>query len=478
MMLAARLLTPEEVGIFMVGSSVVLMTEIFRDFGVSIYIIQSQDIDRERIRTAFTITFIISALLGCGLCAVRVPIATFYDEPRLAIVLAVASLSFFVAPFSSPILSLLKREMAFGRISVINICATVVNLASFCVLALLGFGFMSLAWSSLASALSISVIALILRPDFWIFRPLLQNWRDVLTFGGYSSATLVINNISQSLPQLILGRFSSFDVVGFYSRATALCQLPERFIISALQPVVLPAFAAQVREGRSISETYLHAISLTTAVQWPTLLCVAFLADPIVQLVLGSQWAAVAPLVRIMAVAMLTMFPAFLTYPVLVAVGRVKDTLTASLISLPPSMLLVAWAATHSVQAVAATMLITGPFQVYVALCFIRRYVPFRWAEMGAATWRSALVALASASAPIATVALSGGFDVTLPAMFVASVAALLGWLFGLALTEHPLLAEMRILVRHIASTVAVLADIARAPATARNLKEDQWQAS
>jgi O-antigen/teichoic acid export membrane protein len=65
-------------------------------------------------------------------------------------------------------------------------------------------------------------------------------------------------------------------------------------------------------------------------VQWPFLICLALLADPAVRLLLGARWSDTAPLVRIIALAWLAMTPAFLTYPVLVAAGRIKDTLTAS----------------------------------------------------------------------------------------------------------------------------------------------------
>src|SRR5690606_27961034 len=109
-----------------------------------------------------------------------------------------------------------------------------------------------------------------------------------------------------------------FDAAGVYSSASRLCQLPERWMFGALQPVVLPALSARARAGDDLKEPYLGALGLITAVQWPFLVCLALLADPLVDLLLGTQWAGVAPLVRIIAVAWLSMFPAMLTYPLLV----------------------------------------------------------------------------------------------------------------------------------------------------------------
>ncbi len=45
---------------------------------------------------------------------------------------------------------------------------------------------------------------------------------------------------------------------------------------------------------------WLRGLALISAVQWPTLLMLALLADPVVGLLLGAQWGEAAPLVRIM----------------------------------------------------------------------------------------------------------------------------------------------------------------------------------
>ena len=110
------------------------------------------------------------------------------------------------------------------------------------------------------------------------------------------------------------------------------------------------------------------------------------MADPIVAILFGSQWNEVVPLVRMLALASLSLSGACLTYPVLTAVGRVRDTLTASLISVPPSLLAIFIASFFGIEAVAASALFTLPLQAFVALCFVRRQIAFRPAELVRAT--------------------------------------------------------------------------------------------
>jgi O-antigen/teichoic acid export membrane protein len=451
--IVARLLTPAEVGVFAIGIGLIAIVEAFREFGVGAYLVQERELTPEKIRTAFTIMLLLSLLLAGALHVSAGPVARFYDEPGLEAVLRLATVSFLLVPFSNPVMALLRRDMAFGWIALINVAGAITNLLVVVTLAASGFSYMSLAWGAVASGAVMAVTAILFRPQLWVFWPCLAGWRQVLSFSSYASTTMILNVFYQMLPQLALGRILGFDAVGLYSRALMLCQLPERLIMSALQPVLLPALSARARLGGDLKEPYLRGLGYGLTVQWPFMVCLALLADPAVHLLLGPQWAAVAPLVRIIALASLVMFPAFLTYPMLVALGRVKDTLTASLISLPPSMALLSAAAFLGLEAVAASLFLTAPFQVYVSLRFVRRQIPFQWTELAAAARKGVVVTLCAAAAPAAAVALAG-FGLSVPAGAAAGIGAAAGWLVGLCLTDHPLLAEIRGLSRLIATGV------------------------
>ena len=182
-----------------------------------------------------------------------------------------------------------------------------------------------------------------------------------------------------------------------------------------------------------------------TALQWPMLLCLALLADPIVLLLLGDQWTTVAPLVRIMALASLALFPAFMTYPILVALGHVRDTLTASLYSLPPSIALIFAASYWNLTAVVAVQFVTAPLQVYVALSFIGRRMQLGWNEIARAVQASLVVALGATLGPAAAVAAAGfRFDISIPAMLLALAGAAVGWALSLWMVGHPMFAELQ----------------------------------
>jgi len=451
----ARLLTPAEFGVFAIGTSVVMLLDAVRDFGVGTFLVQEKELTRERVRSAFTIAAGISGVCAVLLLALAQPIAAFYGSPGVAGILAVLAANIIVSVLGTPSLSLLRRDLQFDALAAINLLSAALQLGAVILLALLGFGYMSLAWSTLIGTLARAAMAFAWRPAAWAFRPSLTAWREILAFGGYSTATAIINVFYEALPQLIIGRMLGVLPVGLYGRATMICALPDRLFVSALQPVVLPALTERVRANRDLKGPYLLAAGHMSALLWPGLLCLVLLADPVVRLLLGPQWGEVPPLVRIMALGSLSLFPAFMTYPMMVALGRIRDTLTMSLISLPPSILVI-FAFSHiGIEAVAAAQLINAPLQVFVAVTFIRRRIDLSWREIAEAVRPSAIIALCTAAAPAAVVALSGfRLDLPLPAFFLAVAGAVPGWLVGVAVSGHPLWLEVKRALRMVGNAV------------------------
>ncbi|MBN2739721.1 MAG: oligosaccharide flippase family protein [Rhodobacteraceae bacterium] len=444
MAVVSRILTPAEVGLFLVASTIVILIEAFRDFGIGTFLIREPDLPPRLVRTAVTIIGCMSLALG-GLAVIGAEtIARFYADPHLAGLIRIAAMAFLVAPVSTPLLALLRRDMAFGKVAVISVAAGFVNASATIGLALAGFGPFSLAWGSVLAACVTAVGAMICRPQWWIFRPTLRDWRLVVPFGAWSSIVTLLGMLYDAFPRLILGRVLGFGAVGLFARAISLSQLPDRLILSAVQPVLLPALAGHSRENGALKAPLLMGLSYISGLQWPALAMIAVLADPIVRLLLGPQWLEVVPLVRIVALAFFCLFPIYLCYPVLVTLGRVRDMAVAMMIALPPCFAIMLGASSFGLHAMALSLFLTGPIQVITVMVFVRRKVPFTMAELGLVIARSGGVTLATVSIPAVVVLAVGSWNAldgvsTVLAIFGAAI----GWGTGLVVLRHPLSQEL-----------------------------------
>lgn len=446
--IAARLLTPDQIGVFAIVSVIAVMSEALRDFGASVYIVQCSALSREAVRTAFTVMAAMSTVIALVLFLSAHSIAAFYSDARLIPAMFIAATGVLVASFAAPSMALLRREMRFGALAAINVSGLVANLISFLVFYALGWGYLSLVLAAFVAGATAAACAVLSIRKFWMFMPCIREWRDISAFCGFATATAILNTFYVALPQLLLGRLGGLDAAGLYNRATMLCQLPDKLVVGAFQPVIFPAFAAEVRTGGNLKSAYLRALTLLSAVQWPALLALALLAEPVVRVTLGPQWDSVAPALRIMALAWLFVMPSSLTYPVLVASGGIRDTMTSSLIGLPFSMLAIVLAAPFGIEALAWSMFFSLPLQMAIALIFIRRRIGFAWRELFGAVRQSAIVSILAISGPVGLVVVRGP-SLESPVLTLLATAAVIavGWLAGMMVTAHPLLAELRLVL-------------------------------
>jgi O-antigen/teichoic acid export membrane protein len=352
-------------------------------------------------------------------------------------------------PFSVTMSALLRREMAFDVLAWCNLTAAFITAAAS--VGLIARVELPRSVDRFGCRASRSCRSGDHRPGrLRIFRPSFTEWHDVIGFGAYSSAVSVINVIYNAWPQ-IFGWIFDFIAFGLYGRASGATQLFDRLFLAVLGPVIMPAISAQARAGGDLKRLYLQTVELLTAVQWPFLTFMALMAEPIVRIWFGTGWIEVVPLVRMLCLASLALFAACLTYPVLVAVGRVADTLTSSLISLPPSLLVIFVASFFGIWAVAASAFLTLPFQAAVAIYFISRQLSLSWAGLVRATLKSGIVTACSCVGVMVSVAFND-FSLALPAFgfLAAAITGLTGWWLGLVITGHPLLAQLRLAARDI----------------------------
>ncbi len=443
----SRLLSPAEFGVYAVVNAVTaVIGASFQEFGGGNYLIQKRELSAEDVRSAFTITLGISAAIAFLLFVLAGELSDLFAQANLKMGIEVSALNFLLIPFSGTISALLRRDMKFGTLAICNSASGVAVALVSIGLAMAGFSYMAPVWGGFAGNVILTLALLAGHRDFGALRPSLVEYREVVGFGLYSSGVSVINVFYNLAPQLFLARILGFASVGLYSRAINFTQVFDKLVTQVLNPVIMPAIVARRQAGEDLKAVYLEAIELLSVAHWPFLIFVAIMAQPIIALWLGEAWLEVVPLVRLLSIANMALFAACLSYPILIAVGSVRDALISSFISLPPSLLVILGASFFGVQAVATSALLTLPFQAAVAIYFIGRHLRFGLTDLFRALMKSGLVTVATAIGAAGCAALTEAGMLTSPAgLALGLCAAALCWSLGLLLTGHPLLHQFHL---------------------------------
>lgn len=320
----ARLLSPEEIGIFSVAFVVISLGHVLRDFGVAQYLIQEKELSDHKIKAAFGTMFIIAWSMWLILYLGKNYVAEFYNEPKLTPALNVLIIIFLLAPFGSVRIALMRRQMMFKTLAKINIFSYITLFVVTLLLCYLKFSFMALVWGQLAGVLATNLgCVFACKRNYWYF-PSLKGAREVIKFGFNITAANIVENFAEGAPDLFIGKFMNMQAVGIYSRAQGCVGLFKIFVTASVWPVILPYFSIKNREGVQLLPDYLTAISIYTIFAWPFFIALMVLAEPIVSLLYGPQWHASIVLVQILCLA--AIFDASFPFraPLLVALGNTE----------------------------------------------------------------------------------------------------------------------------------------------------------
>jgi O-antigen/teichoic acid export membrane protein len=298
----ARILTPEQTGIFAVAAVFAALASTFRDFGVGEYLIQEKSLDDDCIRAALSVNIAISWLMAALLFFLAPVAAGFYRTQGVADVMRVQSVNFLLIPFGAVTMAWFRRELDFRRIFIVNILGNVALFGVGVSMALAGFSYMSLAWASLAGVVTTVVLSLFMRPRGFPRWPGSKGVGRVLHFGKFASGIYIFGQAGRGAPELIIGRAQGMAAAGLFSRAYGLVEIFNRLVLRAVMPVCLPYFSRAIREQGTALRGFLTSISYLTAIGWTFLFFMAVCAFPVVRILYGVQWLEAVPLARLLCI--------------------------------------------------------------------------------------------------------------------------------------------------------------------------------
>jgi PST family polysaccharide transporter len=301
--LLARLLVPEDFGLF--GKTIALtgFITVIRDGGLALATIQRAHITHEQISNLFWLNLLLGLLAAGFMAALSPAMAWFYHDPRvLWIGLALAGAS-IISSLAVQHAALMQRQMRFGAIALIGTLAMLVGFASAIVGAWRGAGVWALAIQQYASGLTMAL--LLFATCRW--RPALPRRgtgvRPMIRIGAHQTGFGILNFATRNLDNVLIGRFVSDAALGFYTQAYRLLLLPIQQINSPISGVVVPALSRLQDQPERYARYYYRAIGAIVLAGMPIIGFLVVDARPVIELVLGPGWLPTVPIFQALGLA-------------------------------------------------------------------------------------------------------------------------------------------------------------------------------
>lgn len=450
-MAIARLLRPDELGVFSVAMALLILAATIRDMGAGQYIVQAPELTPERIKAVWTIQIGIGTFLALLVMALAVPAATFYREPKLTPILLVTSLSYLINPFGSITYAMLMREMAFGQIAIIRFAASLSGALVSVGLAFTGHGPISLAWGGLASTATNAFVAQLFRPPGMPWGFALRGVSEVLGFGSRIAGTSLIGSFVNATPDFVLGKLQGMYAAGIFSRSNGLVAMFSRLITDAIYGVAVGLLARQRRENLDVRPSFLQAMSYMTVLSWMFSAGLALFAYPLIRVLYGDQWADSAGLTRWLALAGALAAPAQMCFVVLTALGRADLLMKATFAAGAVTVLATVTGAILGVDTIGKFLALSSLCVVYIWLRAVQAAIELSWKMIFSVFWPSALAVIITMIGPVIVVTLMGLEPAhPISALLAGGFSGLACAIIAIFMTNHPIQAELRPMLKRL----------------------------
>lgn len=298
----ARLISPEEFGLLGMILIFNAVGNSLSDSGMSQSLIRSDKPTEEDFSTVFSLNFGISLFLYVIFWILAPYIADFYDQPRLIDLIRVYSIVILINSLFTIQRTRLTYELNFKYQMKAQLPTLLFAGLTGILLAYLNFGVWALVNMEIVSGISLTIIYFY--QTRWI--PKMQidllKLKEHFHFGYKIALSGIMSRIVSNIFPMIIGRYFSPAMVGYYTRATTMKDFPVATLSNTLDKVVYPVFSKMKNDEKQLKMAYQRTQILVLSILSGIMLGLILTAKPLFGFLLGEEWLPAVPYFQLLCV--------------------------------------------------------------------------------------------------------------------------------------------------------------------------------
>lgn len=395
-LLVARLLTPDAYGLMALALVWTGALSLVAELGLGAALVQFRDLRDAELNACFWLITGLSILGYVVLYASAPAIATLFANDALSGFLRVVALAVPLVAVRIVPESLLRKQLRLDKISQAEIAALLATIPVVIGLAAGGAG----AWALAAMMLVRPFVMALAVYSFARWRPGLtlaaSTLRPLLAFGIARLGSTLCGVAYEKADVLVLGKVCGGFVLGLYTMALEISQLPVEKISAVVNQLALPVMAEVQADRAAMRAVMLRGLRLVACVTLPLCVGVMLLADDLVLVALTDTWSGAIPALRLLSVYALVRSLAVLFPPALLASYRARFLFSCNLVLLlvmPPAFWTgaVLWQATG---VAAAWLAVYPPIMLWMVRETLKE-LGLSWTALAMHLWPPATATLA-----------------------------------------------------------------------------------
>lgn len=331
----SHLLSPRDVGLIAMVAVFLTLGELIRDFGISQAAIQTDKLTHDQASNLFWTNALVGFVLTIALVCGAPMVARMYSEPALLHIAPWVAVSFTINAIQSQFQVRLARDLRFVALTVTDMSSQAIGLIAGIMAALSGLTY----WSLVVQMLLVYVSLLLQRALIAGWYPGLprraSGMKALYLFGLHSGLSQLMSYFASNTDTYVIGIRWGAAALGVYNRAFQMFTVPANQLLGPLTNVLLPIMSQRRHRGGDFYPLLWKVQVVISASLSFVFALAAALAQPIVDIVLGSAWTEAAPLLSILAIGGAVQTLSYINLWAFLASGNARHLFLSSLVTRP-----------------------------------------------------------------------------------------------------------------------------------------------
>lgn len=330
----ARILTPEDFGLFAIVAIALGVSESVTQTGVNYTILQSRHSTAFFLNTAWVIAIIRGFLIGIIMILLGMLTSYFFNNSALSIMTSLAALVPVIKGFINPSIVSFHKQLKFFQDSLYRLSLNVVDVIFAIILAIILKSVYALIFGMIIAAIYEVVISFIFIQEKPIFVYLPSRAKEIFKNTKWLSLSTIFNYFNENIDDFLLGKILGTHLLGIYHKSYQLSHKVNYEISQAIHHANLPIYSQinhhQERIKKAFIKTFLVTLILSIGFSLPLL----FFPNLIVNILLGDQWLEAIPLIRPLVLAGIVQSMSLCCYTLLLGTKKLIPLNIHSLLTL------------------------------------------------------------------------------------------------------------------------------------------------
>ena len=319
------MLTPDDYGCIGLIAIFITVSNTLVDGGFGSALIQKKDVTIEDYSTIYWWNLLVAIILYVLLVLSAPVISTFYRTPTLTPLLRVLGIVLIFNSLNIVPTYRLRKKLDFKKIAQISLISSTFASCVAIIMAYKGFG----VWSLVIQQVLATFISTILFVFYSKWMPKfifsINGFLYMFNFGGYILVSNVINTFCNNVQGLLIGRYFSPSIMGYYTQARKLEEIASHSFSNVIEQVSYPILSKFQDDNMAMQSVLKKLISVLTYIMFPLMSIIILLAEPIVLILYGEKWLPSVPYLKILCIAGIAICIQGIYYYAVASKGKSKD---------------------------------------------------------------------------------------------------------------------------------------------------------